>query len=61
MTNGVNVPFFSGHKTTDLVRASVSARGSMKSRESVTRLYKSCQDPEMKKVYEIYEREGKKF
>lgn len=61
MTNGVNVPFFSGHKTTDLVRASVSARGSMKSRESVTILYKSCQDPEMEKVYEIYEREGKKF
>ena len=54
MTNGVSVPFRSGHKTADLVRASVLSKGSRSAREKWDSLYASCEDPELQKVYRSY-------
>lgn len=54
MTNGVSVPFHSGHKTAQLVRASVLSRGSMKSRIAFDRLMTECDDEEMLHVYCSY-------
>lgn len=56
MTNGVSVPFHTGHKTADLLRASVSARGSIKSREKFDDLMEACDDEEMKKVFASYKK-----
>ena len=47
MTNGVSIPFHTGYKTADLVRAAASARGSMKSRSKFDKLMEDCDDAEM--------------
>ena len=57
MTNGVSVPFHTGCKTADLVRASVMSRGSMKSRAMFDKLYDECDDMEIKNIYESYKPE----
>lgn len=57
MTNGVSVPFRTGYKTAELLRASVNARGSMKSRAMFDKLYDECEDTELKEVYASYKKE----
>lgn len=57
MTNGVSVPFHTGYKTADLVRASVMSRGSMKARCNFDVLMGACDDDEMKEVYASYKKE----
>lgn len=60
MTNGVSVPFHSGYKTADLVRASAMARGSMEARASFDALmgaYEESDDEEMKAVFRSYKKE----
>lgn len=57
MTNGVSVPFKTGYKTAELVRASVMSRGSMTARHSFDLLMSKCNDDEMKGVYASYRRE----
>ncbi|MCQ2287629.1 MAG: VWA domain-containing protein [Muribaculaceae bacterium] len=54
ITKGVSVPFKSGHKTARLVEASVCARGSMTSRARFRANMQSCQDDEMREVYNSY-------
>lgn len=61
MTNGVSVPFHTGYKTAELVRASVSARGSMKSRAKFDKLYEECEDDELKRVFASYQKEREDF
>lgn len=58
MTNGVSVPFRTGGKTARLVEASVSARGSMKSRSKFDFNREKAiaeGDEEMMRVYRSYE------
>ena len=57
MTNGVSVPFHTGYKTAELVRASVMSRGSMKARCNFDVLMGACDDDEMKEVYSSYKKE----
>lgn len=57
MTNGVSVPFRTGYKTAELLRASVSARGSMASRAKFDGWLESCVDEEIKEVYKSYKKE----
>ena len=57
MTNGVSVPFESGHKTAHLVEAATMSRGSLKSRMKFDKMAKSCVDPEMAGVFESYRSE----
>ena len=57
MTNGVSVPFHTGYKTAELVRASVMSRGSMKARACFDNLMGACDDDEMKEVYASYKKE----
>lgn len=57
MTNGVSVPFHSGYKTAELVRASVMSRGSMKARMCFDDLMGACDDDEMKEVFASYKKE----
>lgn len=57
MTNGVSVPFRTGYKTAELVRASVMSRGSMKARCNFDVLMGACDDDEMKEVYVSYKKE----
>lgn len=54
MTNGVSVPFHSSNMTAELLRASVNARGSMKSRERFDDLFDECTDEELIEVYRAY-------
>lgn len=61
MTNGVSVPFRTGYKTAELVRASVMSRGSMKARCNFDELMGACDDDEMKKVYASYKKERDSF
>lgn len=61
MTNGVSVPFHTGSKTAELLRASVNARGSLKSRASFDKLYAECDDEEMKAVFCSYKKERDYF
>lgn len=56
MTDGVSVPFRSGEKTADLVRASVSARGSMESRMAFDKMMADCTDGEMMSVLRSYKK-----
>lgn len=56
MTNGVSVPFRSGEKTADLVRASVMSRGSMKSRMAFDHMMNCCDDMELKGVFNSYKK-----
>lgn len=57
MTNGVSVPFRSGHKTATLVEAAVSSRGTMKSRMHFDAMMEECDDAEMKGVFASYKAE----
>lgn len=57
MTNGVSVPFHSGYKTSRLVEASVSARGSMAAKMKFDRMMDSCEDEEMRAVFRSYKKE----
>lgn len=57
MTNGVSVPFHTGYKTAELVRASVMSRGSMQARRKFDDLMGACDDDEMKDVYASYKKE----
>lgn len=64
MTNGVSVPFRTGYKTAELVRASVMSRGSMKARMCFDSLMGACEDSddeEMKEVYRSYKKERDSF
>ena len=57
ITNGISVPFHTDYKTTELLRASVNSRGSMKARAHFDALMEACDDDEMKKVYASYKKE----
>lgn len=60
MTNGVNIPFSSSHKTSRMLRAAIHARGSMAARECFDAEYDremEGDDEEMKAVYRRYRRE----
>ncbi len=64
MTNGISVPFRTGYKTADLVRASAMARGSMKARMCFDALMGDCEDSddeEMKEVFRSYKKERDSF
>lgn len=64
MTNGVSVPFHTGDKTAELVRASVMSRGSMKARATFDYLMEACEesnDEEMKAVFHSYKKERDDF
>ena len=61
MTNGVSVPFRTGSKTANLVRASVSARGSLKSRAKFDLMFEECDDEEMKSVFSSYKKSRDSF
>ena len=61
MTNGVSIPFHSGDKTANLVRATASARGSMKSRAKFDKLMLDCDDAEMFASYESLKKERDSF
>ena len=56
LTNGVSVPFHTGYKTAELVRASVMSRGSIKARMCFNSLMDACDDYEMKEVYASYKK-----
>ena len=57
MTNGISVPFASGHKTARLVEAATNARGSIKARMKFDEMYKSCVDDECLSVFASYQAE----
>lgn len=57
MTNGVSVPFKSGHKTATLVEAAVSSRGTMRSRMHFDTMMAECDDDEMNEVFASYKAE----
>lgn len=57
MTNGVSVPFRSGHKTATLVEAAVSSRGTMASRRRFDKMMADCDDAEMREVFASYKSE----
>lgn len=60
MTNGVSVPFRTGYKTADLVRASVMSRGSEKARMSFDKRFRESVakgDAEMNAVFSAYKTE----
>ncbi|MCH5346810.1 MAG: VWA domain-containing protein [Muribaculaceae bacterium] len=61
MTNGVSIPFHTGYKTADLVRATASARGSFKSRAKFDKLMLDCEDAEMFASYESLKKERDSF
>lgn len=61
MTNGVSVPFRTGYKTSELVRASVMSRGSMTARQCFDDLMGACEDDEMLEVYKSYKKERDSF
>ena len=60
MTNGISVPFASGHKTARLVETATMARGSMKSREKFDMLFNECMDKECRDVFSAYKDERDK-
>lgn len=57
LTNGVSVPFKSGHKTATLVEAAVSSCGTMASRMHFDKMMAECDDAEMKGVFASYKAE----
>lgn len=64
MTNGISVPFHTGYKTADLVRASAMARGSMKARmcfDDLMGSWENSDDEEMKAVFCSYKKERDDF
>lgn len=56
LTNGVSVPFHTGYKTAELLRASVMSRGSMQARHHFDKLMEECDDYEMKEVFASYKK-----
>lgn len=64
MTNGVSVPFRTGYKTAELVRACAMSRGSIKARMKFDDLMGACEesdDEEMKAVFRSYKKERDSF
>ena len=61
MTNGVSIPFHTGYKTAELVRATASARGSIKSRLKFDKAQRITVDPELKRVYDALKKERDSF
>lgn len=64
MTNGVSVPFHTGYKTAELVRACAMSRGSMQARMKFDDLMGACEesdDEEMKAVFRSYKKERDSF
>lgn len=61
MTNGISVPFASGHKTARLVEAATNARGSIKARMKFDEMYKSCVDEECLNMFSSYKKERDDF
>lgn len=57
MTNGISVPFSSGHKTARLVEAATMARGSKKSRMKFDERFNECTDVECRAVFASYKKE----
>lgn len=57
MTNGISVPFSSGHKTARLVEAATMARGSEKSRIMFDKMFNECTDGETKALFASYKKE----
>ncbi len=57
LTNGVSVPFKSGHKTATLVEAAVSSRGTMKARMHFDSMMEECTDAELRDVFDSYKAE----
>ena len=57
MTNGISVPFASGHKTARLVEAATMSRGSAKTRKMFDEMLYSCSDEETSAVFASYKRE----
>jgi hypothetical protein len=57
MTNGISVPFASGHKTARLVETATMARGSMESRIKFDKLFDECKDEEFHNVFASYKDE----
>ena len=57
ITNGVSVPFRTGYKTAELLRASVNARGSIASRAKFDGGLEICEDAEIKEIYKSYKKE----
>lgn len=57
MTNGISVPFASGHKTARLVEAATMSRGSAKARKMFDEMLCSCSDEETIAVFASYKRE----
>ena len=57
LTNGVSVPFKSGHKTATLVEAAVSSRGTMKARMHFDSMMEECTDAELRGVFDSYKAE----
>lgn len=57
ITNGVSVPFESGHKTARLVEAATMSRGSVTSRMKFDMLAEECKDEELAAVYHSYRKE----
>ena len=60
MTNGISVPFASGHKTARLVETATMARGSMKSRMKFDMMFRDCVDKECCEVFSAYKDERDK-
>ena len=60
MTNGISVPFSSGHNTARLVETATMARASMKSREKFDMLFSICTDGECRGVFSAYKDERDK-
>lgn len=54
MTGGVSVPFYSSHKTADMIYAGTIARSSFKKRAEFDTLASECKDEEMKNVFNCF-------
>lgn len=61
MTNGVSIPFHTGYKTVELVRATASARGSMCSRFKFDKAIANASDAETKEIYISLKKERDSF
>ena len=57
MTNGISVPFTSGHKTARLVEAATMSRGSLKARKMFDTMASAFTDEETCAIFESYKRE----
>ena len=57
MTNGISVPFASGHKTARLVETATMARGSFESRMKFDKLFEECEDKECYMMFSAYKGE----